>query len=175
MRALLCNCYAPLLAYLTKFLIGDYIFSVQCTTPLNELTVIFLVFKIFLPLIFADIYSFFIGHILLDSSNSNVPNTFSFFFHHLTIFFLFSGSANIPLEFFSLLTFFIKYFLKFLTFCLPYATLSRLPTAFIGDNPIKIALRTFLFILRSIYSGSVCSLSLATIMTTSCSTLPPKS
>ena len=86
MRALLCNCYAPLLAYLTKFLIGDYIFSIQCTTPLNELTAIFLVFLIFLPLIFADIHSFFIGHILLDSSNSNVPNTFSFFFSSLNNF-----------------------------------------------------------------------------------------
>ena len=33
-----------------------------------------------------------------------------------------------------------KVFLLSVTFCLLYLTQSRLPTAFIGDNPIKVAL-----------------------------------
>ena len=97
-------------------------------------------------LIFVATHSFFPGHILLNSSDSIVPNTFSLVSSLNTFHFFFPGSASIPLEFFSFLTFFIKYFLKFLTFCLQYPALSRLATAFIGDNPIKIALKTFLFI-----------------------------
>ena len=107
-------------------------------------------------LIFVATHSFFPGHILLNSSDSIVPNTFSLVSSLNTFPFFFPGLASIPLEFFSFLTFFIKYFLKFLNFCLQYPALSRLATAFIGDNPIKIALKTFLFISWSIYSGSSC-------------------
>ena len=60
-------------------------------------------FLIFSASIFMDTQSFFPGHILLNSSDSNISNTFSFVSSLNTFPFFFSGSASIPLEVFSFL------------------------------------------------------------------------
>ena len=66
-------------------------------------------YLIFSSLIFIDTQSFFPGHILLNSSDLNISNTFRFVPSLNTFSVFFSGSASIPLKFLSFLAFFTRY------------------------------------------------------------------